>query len=85
MDLACEGVDLLGQLRVLVDQLLDQVDAGLCEGLALERGIGDRLPVFRVRFRECLVAIGLASLGEQDQRRRIRSLKAEARLRRMNG
>ena len=77
MDLASQGVDLFRQHRVLVDQLLDQVDAHLGELLAAERVLGDRLAVLGVGLRERLVAVGLSRLCEQDQRCCARCLEAE--------
>ena len=70
----------LGELRVLLQQL--QQPYGLFRGelLALAARPGKLLAMQRVGFGVGLVAVGLARLREQDQRRRIRGLQAESQV-----
>jgi hypothetical protein len=80
VDLARQRVDLLGELCVLVDQLLDQGDSLLRLLLPLHAVLRDVLAMLGVRVGVCLVAIGLPRLGKQDQRRGVGGLQAEGQV-----
>jgi hypothetical protein len=78
VDLGREAVDLRGQVGVLLDEELDLLGA-------VELLVRQLFAMLGVGFGVDLVPLGLAALGQQDQRRRIAAWSENARLRRMYG
>lgn len=76
-DLLREVAGQRGQLRVLLQEFLH------LHGLAGERFVAafgrerQCFPMTRVSIGECFIPVGLTSLGEQNQRRRVGRLQAK--------